>query len=122
MCNKLLDDIPRLNDILNTDDVNIQTKILSTIFKSSLDSCAPIVTQVITRPPAPWMTDEIKTEMNIRDTLKKNFDSSNSVEVYDAYIRSKKKVESLIRSARINNSQKKKKLRSVNEIKVMHGK
>ena len=44
LCNRLIDEIPRLNDILNTDDVNIQTEILSNIFKSSLDSYAPIVT------------------------------------------------------------------------------
>ena len=107
LCNKLMDEIPVLNGILNTDDVNTQSRILSNSFKLCVDSCAPIVTQVITRPPAPWMTQEIKTEMDIRDTLKKDFDQSNNIDHYDAYNRSKKRVESLIRSARKNTCQRK---------------
>ena len=62
-CNILLDKKDLFDQILKTDDVNVQEDIFTTNFMSSLDSCAPIVTKTITRPPAPWMTDEIRSEI-----------------------------------------------------------
>ena len=78
-CNNLMEQIPAFNRILDTDNVNQQVDILTSTFMTCLDSCAPIVTKKIYRPPAPWITEEIKKEMEYRDNLRKtsNLTSDN---------------------------------------------
>ena len=101
-CNILLDKIDRFNEILKTDDVNVQEDIFSTNFTSSLDSCAPIVTKTITRPPAPWMTDEIKSEMAHRDRLKERLHFQYNEITEALYKLSKNRVKRMIRCAKSN--------------------
>ena len=101
-CNILLDKKDLFDQILRTDDVNVQEDIFTTNFMSSLDSCAPIVTKTITRPPAPWMTDEIRSEMRCRNSLKERLHLEYN-EITDAlYKLSKKRVKSMIRIAKSN--------------------
>ena len=52
-----------LNEILNTDNVSSQVSILTNVFTSYVDICPSIVTREITRPPAPWITDDIREIM-----------------------------------------------------------
>ena len=101
-CNKLLDKKVNLDGIVRTDDVNVQADIFTSNFISSLDSCAPIVTREITRPPAPWMTEEIRCEMRYRNRLKERLHLEFN-EITDAlYKLSKKRVKSMIRIAKAN--------------------
>ncbi|KAK7057038.1 hypothetical protein SK128_022995, partial [Halocaridina rubra] len=39
------------------------------VLSSCIDRCAPLVTREIFRPPAPWITDDIKNIMKERDKL-----------------------------------------------------
>ena len=100
-CSKLLDSTAELNKILETDNVNKQVEILTRVFQRDLDYCAPITTSVITRPPASWINDEIKSEMKIRDQKRKirdiNFDTYTN-EQYKIY---KNKVKSLISKSKV---------------------
>ena len=101
-CNILLDKKDLFDEILRTDDVNVQADIFTTNFMSSLDSCAPLVTKIITRPPAPWMTDEIRYEMRYRNRLKERLHLEYN-EITDAlYKLSKNRVKSMIRLAKSN--------------------
>lgn len=70
--NLLLDKTFVLNSIIHTDDVNAQVKIFTENFKECLDHCAPIVTKEIKRPYAPWINDDIKAVMKVRDNLQKS--------------------------------------------------
>ena len=101
-CNTLLDNIDRFNEILRTDDVNIQQDIFTTNFMSSLDSCAPIVTKTITRPPAPWLTDDIRNEMAYRNRLKERLHFEYNEITEALYKLSKKRVKRMIRIAKSN--------------------
>ncbi len=44
-CESLLNTTNKLNNILNTDDVNIQVNILTSVLTECLDNIAPIVTR-----------------------------------------------------------------------------
>ena len=47
-----------------TDSVDIQVQILTDNFLLALDSCAGFEVKLIKRPPARWMTETIKHEIN----------------------------------------------------------
>ena len=54
----------QLNLMCETDNVDTQVQILTDNFFLSLDSCAPFEVKLIKRPPARWMTETIKNEIN----------------------------------------------------------
>ena len=101
-CEKLLENVPTLDLISNTDNVNEQVEIFTTTFTKCLDSCAPIVTKTIHRPPAPWMNDEIKKEMQNRNVLRQRREITNNDITNELYKLSKKRVKSLINKAKEN--------------------
>ena len=47
-----------------TDSVDTQVQILTDNFLLALDSCAPFEVKLIKMPPARWMTETIKNEIN----------------------------------------------------------
>ena len=63
-CNLLLNEIPTLNGISNTDNVNQQVHIFTDTFNVSLNRCAPIITREITRPFAPWIDEDLRRYNN----------------------------------------------------------
>ena len=71
LCNLLLDQTPILNEILNTDNVDIQVPIITKVMNESIDRCAPLITRQIKRPPAPWIDENIRIAMKERDELNK---------------------------------------------------
>ena len=99
-CNRLLANVPSFNSILGTDNVNDQVDIFTLNFKKSLDSCAPIITKTIHRPPAPWMNDEIRKEMQNRNRLRQRRDLEHDDIVNELYRASKKRVKYLIEKAK----------------------
>ena len=72
-CDLLLNDTDILNYILHTDNVNEQLSIFTSIFIKCLNSCAPFVTKEVKRPYAPWIDNEIKAAIKIRNSLHKVF-------------------------------------------------
>ncbi|XP_068235656.1 uncharacterized protein [Palaemon carinicauda] len=76
-----MNETPTLNGILNTDNVSSQVQILTNVLTKCIDECAPIVTKVITRPPKPWITNNIKQNIIIRDKLQNDIkkDRNNTI-------------------------------------------
>ena len=96
-CNLLLDNTHILNKIANTDNIDIQVNILTEIFSVCIDRCAPMVTRKITRPPAPWITYNIKEEMETRNQLQRELKLDRyNITLRDTYKAQKKRVKSLI--------------------------
>ncbi len=86
--------------LLLTDNVEQQVEIFNNVFIKSLEECAPIVTTVIRRPFAPWMSDTIRHAIQIRNNkqneLKKDRQNKPLLEEYKT---EKKRVTTLIRNA-----------------------
>ena len=68
-CDNILCKTPELNKILGSDDVDYQVEIVTKTLNDSIDSIAPEVTVVLTRPPAPWLGQDIKLAIAERDNL-----------------------------------------------------
>ena len=96
-----MNEVNTLNNILNTDDASLQVNILENVMINCIDSCAPVVTGEISRPPAPWITQDIKDSMKERDQLQMctKADRYNSL-LRENYKEQKKKVNSLITASR----------------------
>ena len=100
-CNLLLEEVSTLNNILNTNDVSSQVNILTGVMTKSLNVCAPLVTKEIIRPPAPWISEEVKRTMRARDEIQKKLklDSCNAL-LRENYKDLKKEVKLAINSSR----------------------
>ncbi len=59
LCDLLLLEAHNLNQIMETDDVDLQINIFNYTFTGCLDECAPFVTKVITRPLSPWFNEDL---------------------------------------------------------------
>ena len=92
LCNLILNEIYVLNDILYTDKVNYQVHIFNDVSKKCLDICAPFVTKELTRPPAPWIDDQMKDVMKIRDHLHELFKSNRQDPLAENNYKTKKKI------------------------------
>ena len=101
LCNMLLNEIDVLNEIVNTDNVNHQVDILTNAMYKCIDSSAPIVTKEVRRPPAPWLSIEVKQLMKERDDTQKalKIDKFN-VSLREKYKDQKKNVKRQIDSKR----------------------
>lgn len=66
-CDKLFVNREHFNIILYTDDVNIQVIIFNYKFIAYLDDSAPYVTKEIKRPFAPWMTDQVRQAIKLKN-------------------------------------------------------
>ena len=101
LCNLLFDEMESLSTILDTDDVDTQTEVLSNIIVKAIDKIAPIETVTINRPPSPWINSEIKEDIADRDRIhgllksdRKNLDLQNE------YKNKKRQVKSSIHRAK----------------------
>ncbi len=61
-----------MNKILFTDDVNKQVGFFTEVFIKCFDACAPVVTKEIKRPFAPWMNDDLRRAMKVRNNAQSN--------------------------------------------------
>lgn len=102
-CNKILNEVPSLNTILQTDDVNKQVEVFNDVFIKCLNECAPVVTKEVRRPYAPWIGEDITLAMGIRNDLQKSLkkDRYNTL-LQEQYKQEKKRVKSLIQNAKSN--------------------
>lgn len=107
-CNSILDNVPNLNIILETDDVNRQVEVFNNVFNTCLNECAPVVTKEIRRPYAPWITDDIHSAMDVRNDLQKRLKKDRyNILLQDEYKREKKRVKSLIHNSKSNYTKEK---------------
>lgn len=101
ICNSLMNEVCTLNGILNTDNVHKQAEILTSVLNKCVDSCAPLVTREIFRPPAPWISDDIKENMKERDYLQMEIKKDrNNIILREKHKEQKKKVKSLMDTGR----------------------
>ena len=72
---KFIDDIADTDwsEVYTTDNANDKADIFERKFSTILDKHAPFKTFRVTRPPSPWLTDEIKAQMDLRDRYKNKF-------------------------------------------------
>ncbi len=96
LCSLLLENSHDINNILFIDDVK-QAELFTEVFVRCIDSCVPIVTKKIKKPFAPWMNDDLRRAMKIRNNFQSNLkaDRHNS-RFQEAYKREKKRVRTLI--------------------------
>jgi len=101
LCNKILENTLTLNNILNTDNVDLQTETFTNVFIRSIDSCAPEETKLITRPPAPWINENIKIAIEEREQIHKLLKQNrSSVNLQEEYKNKKKSVKLNIHRAK----------------------
>ena len=72
---KLMQLSHQLNLMYETDSLDTQVQILTDNFLLSLDSCAPFEVRLIKRPPARWITETIKNEINKKYILSPEYKS-----------------------------------------------
>ena len=101
LCLHILNELQNLNKIMATDNINEQVDVLTSVFSQSLEKCAPFVTREIKRPPAPWITSEIRDVMATRDLAHKELktDRLNQL-LQERYKHLKKRTKSLISAAK----------------------
>lgn len=99
--NILLENTSKLNSILETDDVNAQVDIFRDVFIDSLDKCAPLITKKVTRPSAPWITDDIKQSMQSRNIAQQTLkDDRSNIFLQNQYKSAKRRVKQQIRNGK----------------------
>ena len=67
------------------DEIDDQVTILENVFRDVVDQVAPFKTFRVTRPPTPWMTEEMKTKMHERDKLRAQYKSNFDNETFEKY-------------------------------------
>ena len=96
-----MNEVPTLNGILSTDNVDTQVPILTNAMNKCIDLCAPLITSEIIRPPAPWITDDLKENIKKRDKLQKIVkQESNNATLIENYKQKKREVKTQIYNSR----------------------
>ena len=89
-CNLILSETGSLNFMLLTDDVDYQINLFTETFNNCLNTCAPAVTKDITRPPAPWLTSDIKKSIQSRNETQMKLKENRSDEIFTESIKNRK--------------------------------
>ena len=63
---------------------------------------APLATKMTNTNKSPWLTVELKNEIDCRDALQRKFRKSKTTENYEKYKRQRNKVNNLIKRAKQN--------------------
>ena len=92
LCNNILEQTPVLNEILNTDNLDSQVTIFTKVMNDSINSCAPIITRKISRPPAPWIDESLKNAMKERDEIGKNLKEDRQNLILQAEHKERKRI------------------------------
>ena len=108
LCNLLYQESANLNKIFRTDNTETQVNIFTECFNRCLNVCAPLVTREVKRPPAPWITHDLRIKMHERNTTHthlKNDRYNTALQV--KYKEQKKQVKQLINKSRSEHYNKK---------------
>ena len=65
---------------------------------------APLATKMTNTNKSPWLTVELKNEIDCRDALQRKFRKSKTTENYEKYKRQRNKVNNLVKRAKQNYS------------------
>ena len=80
--------------ILYTDDVNRQVEIFNYNFIPCLDNSTPYVTKEIKRPFSPWMMDQLRGAIKLKNKTRNKLKSDRQkVALQDQYKREKRQVK-----------------------------
>ncbi|CAH2013173.1 unnamed protein product [Acanthoscelides obtectus] len=71
--------------VVNSDNVNQKTAILSDMILTLLDSHAPICEKKVTRPPSPWFTDALRAMKNHRNYLFSKYKRTKNLRDWASY-------------------------------------
>ena len=100
-CSLLLNENLTLNDILYTDNVNIQVDILTVTFNKCLNECAPIVTREITRPFSPWIDQALRRIIDNKNVLKLRLKNDRAnILLHNQFKLEKQRAKNLLRNAK----------------------
>lgn len=93
------------SQMYNTDNVEEQVKIFTKTFTAALDKCAPFKHKTIRRPPARWITNEIRQEIDLKNVLSKEYKnmkhSCKKFETQNQYNQQRTLVRKLINKAKM---------------------
>ncbi len=103
---ELLENEHLFNEMYDTDDATKQCKIFTNAFNRSLNACAPIVTTKLTRPPASWMTDEIRSEIQLKKDLQLQYKDQPTTAKKKNCEAQNRKVRSIVMKAKRENNYK----------------
>ena len=108
---KFIEEISEVSweDLYTADTPDTKANIFETKFSAVLNKHAPFKTFRVTRPPAPWLTNEIKETMNKRDRYKNKFNQQKKYEkrdevttqTFSIYQGLRNKVTHMIRASKI---------------------
>lgn len=95
-------------ELYSTENPSEKAEHFESTFSTILDKHAPFKTRRVTRPPAPWLTDEIKEKMQLRDRYKNKFNQQKQhhenkndiLETFNIYQGLRNTVTHMIRAAK----------------------
>ncbi len=67
----IMSETSTLNKILQTDDVDKQVSLLTSVINNSVDKCAPMSAVTLHISPAPWINDGVKEAIRERNSAQK---------------------------------------------------
>ena len=97
------------DEIYTAATTNNKAEVFESKFSTVLDKHAPFKTFRVTRPPTPWLTDDIKEQMDKRDRYKNKFNQQIkqkereviTAQTYQIYQGLRNKVTHMIRASKI---------------------
>ena len=95
------------DEAVDDDDVDNKVTIFENIHKDVINKHAPFRTFRVTRPAAPWLTDEIKELMDERDRYKNKFNRNKQPETELLFKDLRNRVSHAVRQAKIKSFQDK---------------
>ena len=88
------------NKVIADDDVNTCWNNLKSIISTCLDDIAPKIKKRIRGKPSPWLTLELKTQMNLRDALFRKRRKTKMLEDIQNYRKQKNLVNRMVKRAK----------------------
>ncbi len=89
ICSLLIDNICRVNYTFLTYYVDNQVHIFNEVFIQCLDTCAPMETKVMKRPPTPSMNDELRHAIKDRNEAQSRLKDDRQHSFYNKNIKQK---------------------------------
>lgn len=72
-------------EMFDMNDVNVKIEFLTRLLNKLFDKHAPVTVSRFTKPYAPWLTDNIRLMMTLRDDALKKFKKSRKMSHWDYY-------------------------------------
>ena len=86
--------------VYKSNDVNYAWAYMKDVILSCFNKIAPVIKKRVRGKPSPWMTDEIKKAMNVRDMLLRKSRKTKSESDVSAYKKKRNEVNSLLNKSK----------------------